>query len=190
MRPEIVLLLAAAALFLGACDRQSRSEPQGEEAAPNAAAAYPTGRLDRSFAGTPAPSVQFQDPEGEPASLADFRGRPLLVNLWATWCAPCVVEMPSLDRLAAREGERLQVLALSQDIEGREAVERFFAARNLRHVEPYLDDAMAFMSALRISTLPTTILYDAEGREVWRMTGMAEWESERIQRLLREADPR
>ena len=194
MRPEIsCLLVAAAALGLAGCDRQSGGEPQGNAAAPapaagNAATTYPTGRLDRSHAGTPAPTVQFHDPDSEPATLADFRGKPLLVNLWATWCAPCVVEMPSLDRLAAREGDRLQLLALSQDIEGREVVARFFQERSLRNLEPYLDDQMAFMTSLRISTLPTTILYDSEGREVWRMTGMADWESERIQGLLREAN--
>jgi thiol-disulfide isomerase/thioredoxin len=195
LRPEIFFLLVLAALLSGGCDRQNGPDGQGNGAAPpppvaapNASATYPTGRLDRSHAGTAAPTVQFRDPDGEPATLADFRGKPLLVNLWATWCAPCVVEMPSLDRLAEREGGRLQLLALSQDIEGREAVARFFEERSLRNLEPYLDDQMAFMTSLRISTLPTTILYDAEGREVWRMTGMAEWESERIQALLREAD--
>jgi thiol-disulfide isomerase/thioredoxin len=195
LRPEIACLLAAAALLTSGCDRQKGGEPQGNgtSAAPPLAAAgasttYPTGRLDRSFAGTAAPTVQFLDPEGGPASLEQFRGRPLLLNLWATWCPPCVVEMPSLDRLAAREGERLQVLALSQDLEGRAKVAEFFAARNLRRLEPYLDPDMTFMTQLRVSTLPTTILYDSQGREVWRITGMAEWESERIGRLLREAE--
>ena len=90
MRPEIsCLLVAAAALSLAGCDRQSGGEPQGNAAAPataagNAAATYPTGRLDRSHAGTAAPTVQFRDPDGEAATLADFRGKPLLVNLWAT----------------------------------------------------------------------------------------------------------
>jgi thiol-disulfide isomerase/thioredoxin len=195
LRPEIVFLLVAAALTLAGCDRQSGDAPQGKGgsgappiAVSNGSASYPTGRLDRSFAGTAAPTAPFLDPEGEPASLADFRGRPLLLNLWATWCPPCVVEMPSLDRLAAREGERLQVLALSQDLDGRAKVAEFFAARNLRRLEPYLDPDMAFMTQLRVSTLPTTILYDSQGREVWRMTGMAEWESERVERLLREAE--
>jgi thiol-disulfide isomerase/thioredoxin len=186
-------ILAAAALATAGCDRQKAPEPQGEApAAPPAAAAAPeggevTGRLDRSHAGTPAPDVAFQDPEGRPTTLAAFRGRPLLVNLWATWCAPCVVEMPSLDALARREGDALQVLALSQDIEGREKVDAFFAERNLSALEPYLDGELAFMTALGISILPTTILYDAEGREVWRMTGLAEWTDERTARLIAEA---
>ena len=198
LRPVIACLLGAAALLSPACDRQKAAEPQGNGAAPGpagpAASApgqrFPTGRLDRSHAGTAAPDVQFEDPDGEPADFGDFRGRPLLVNLWATWCAPCVVEMPSLDRLAEREGERVQVLALSEDLGGRELVTQFFAARNFRRLDPYLDGEMAVMTALRIDTLPTTILYDARGREVWRMTGMAEWDGERARRLLAEAEPR
>ncbi len=168
------------ALALAGCDRQKGQAPQGEAPVTANAAApaqhYPTGRLDRSHAGTAAPDVAFEDPQGRPVNLSVFRGRPLLVNLWATWCGPCVVEMPSLDRLAAREGEALQVVAISQDMDGRQKVTDFFAARDFTRLEPYLDGAMALMVALRLDTLPTTILYDAEGREVWRMTGMAEWE--------------
>jgi thiol-disulfide isomerase/thioredoxin len=200
LRPEIACLLGLAAVLTAGCDRQKAVEPQGDGAAAAPASAapeptaggqrYPTGRLDRSHRGEAAPDIQFQDPDGEPATFADFRGRPLLVNLWATWCAPCVVEMPSLDRLAAREGERLEVLALSQDIDGRQKVADFFAARPFAQLEPYLDGDLAMMTALRIDTLPTTILYDAEGREVWRMTGMAEWDGERARRLLAEAERR
>ena len=193
MRPVIACLPALlTVLALLGCDRQKAAEPQGTapEAANAAAAApaYPTGRLDRSHAGTAAPNVSFEDPQGRPVNLAVFRGRPLLVNFWATWCGPCVVEMPSLDRLAAREGETMQVLAVSQDSGGRQKVTDFFAARSFRRLEPYLDGEMALMAALGIDTLPTTILYDAEGREVWRMTGMAEWEGERAARLLTEAE--
>ena len=189
MRLVIALLLGLAPALAG-CDRQKAVEPQGEAAAANAAekGSYPTGRLDRSHAGTAAPDATFEDPHGRPARLSDFRGQPVLVNLWATWCGPCVVEMPSLDALAVREGEAIEVLALSQDMEGRQKVSDFFAARNFRRLEPYLDPNLAVMTALGIDTLPTTILYDAEGREVWRMTGMADWESERAARLLTEAE--
>ena len=178
------------ALALAGCDRQKAAEPQGEAPATANAAApvYPTGRLDRSHAGTSAPNVAFEDPQGRPVNLSVFRGRPLLVNLWATWCGPCIVEMPALDRLAAREGESLQVVAVSQDLDGRQKVTDFFAARGFIRLDPYLDGEMALMGALRLDTLPTTILYDAEGQEVWRMTGMAEWEGERAARLLIEAE--
>ena len=202
MRPVSLRLLIASllglatGLALAGCDRQKALPPQGDpgsspgQAAGNAAeaAAYPTGRLDRSHAGTPAPPAMFEDPYGRPARLADFRGRPLLVNLWATWCAPCVVEMPSLDALAVREGEALQVLALSQDFEGRQKVTDFFEGRGFARLEPYLDAGLGMMTALGVDTLPTTILYVADGVEVWRMTGMADWASDRAARLLTEAE--
>ena len=166
--------------------------PQGEApVTANAAAppeAYPTGRLDRSHAGTRAPAAIFEDGDGRPTSLAAFRGRPVLVNLWATWCGPCVVEMPSLDALAARAGADIEVIAISQDANGRQAVTDFFRARNFTRLEPYLDPEMRLMPALGIDTLPTTILYNREGEEVWRMTGMADWHSERAASLLDEAD--
>ena len=191
MRLVIAFLLGLVLVpALAGCDRQKAADPQGEAPANAAgvAASYPTGRLDRSHAGTPAPDALFEDPHGRPARIADFRGRPLLVNLWATWCGPCVVEMPSLDALAAREGESLTVLALSQDLEGRAKVTDFFAQRDFARLEPYLDPELRVMTALGIDTLPTTILYDAEGVEVWRMTGMADWEGVRAARLLTEAE--
>jgi len=179
-------------LALAGCDRQKARAPQGggPEAANAAAAApaYPTGRLDRSHAGTPAPDAVFEDGQGRPVRLSVFRGRPLLVNFWATWCAPCVVEMPSLDALAAREGGGIGVIAVSQDLDGRRKVTDFFAARDFSRLEPYLDPQMALMTALRLDTLPTTILYDDQGREVWRMVGMVDWRSERAARLLLEAE--
>jgi thiol-disulfide isomerase/thioredoxin len=179
-------------LCLAGCDRQKADWPQGGEAPGEWAgpsldrAAAPTGRLDRSHAGTPAPAASFRDPDGEPVTLADFRGRPLLVNLWATWCGPCVVEMPTLDALAARDGG-VQVLAVSQDLEGRDKVEAFFEQGDFQALEPYLDPDMALMMELKVDTLPTTILYDAEGREVWRMTGREDWAGARAAGLLKEA---
>jgi thiol-disulfide isomerase/thioredoxin len=194
-------------LALAGCDRQKAADPQGNAPATAAAPApagnaaapagapgqprYPTGRLDRSHAGTAAPDSLFEDGNGRPVRLAAFRGRPLLVNLWATWCGPCIVEMPSLDALAERQGEAIKVLTISQDADdGRRKVADFFAARNFRRLEPYLDSRMDLMMGLRLDTLPTTILYDAQGREVWRMTGMADWSGARAAGLLREAEPR
>lgn len=184
MRPILPLLLA-----LAACG----AEPSGtDKAGPDQpgwsgpAEAAPTGRLDRSKAGAPAPATAFEDPDGEAASLADFRGKPVLLNLWATWCAPCIAEMPTLDRLAAREGDRLQVLTVSQDLDGREKVEAFFAKQGYRNVETWLDPQMALMTGLKADTLPTTIFYDSEGKEVWRVVGMEDWESGRTALLLKE----
>ncbi|HYJ83737.1 MAG TPA: TlpA disulfide reductase family protein [Allosphingosinicella sp.] len=185
MRPTLLLILA-----LAACG------PAGEPAANLAGPDQPgwsgppkapaTGRLDRSNAGEAAPATAFEDPDGAPASLAGFRGRPLLVNLWATWCAPCIAEMPTLDRLAARERGRLRVLTISQDEDGRERVEAFFARQGYRNLETWLDPKLALMTGLEADTLPTTILYDSAGREVWRVIGMEDWDSGRAALLLQE----
>lgn len=199
MKLSILLLLASlvAAATTG-CAKDNPGNDQGEAAAPPAlpsppkAAARPgatvAGVLDRSHAGTPAPGFTFEDGDGRPTSMAAFRGKPTLVNLWATWCGPCIIEMPSLDALAVREGESLNVVALSQDLAGREPVTKFFAGRGFQALEANLDSDMRFMTEMRMETLPTTILYDAEGREVWRMVGRAEWDSERVARLLDEAE--
>jgi thiol-disulfide isomerase/thioredoxin len=153
--------------------------------------AAPTGRLDRSHAGTAAPGLAFQGPDGQQMHLSSFRGRPVLVNLWATWCGPCVVEMPSLDALAGRQAsdQGLRIVAISQDsTDGRRKVTDFFTARRFQHLQPYLDSEMGLMFALGLDTLPTTILFDSQGREVWRMVGMADWQGDRVARLLLEAD--
>jgi thiol-disulfide isomerase/thioredoxin len=189
-KPLRHLPASIALLLLAACDRGSDTPrggpPPSAWSGPRTVAKTPTGRLDRSFAGTPAPASGFQDPDGETVSLADFRGKPLLVNLWATWCAPCIAEMPTLDALAARE-KGLRVLAVSQDLDGADKVGAFFAKRPFQMLQPYIDPKLALMSELKVDTLPTTILYDAEGREVWRMTGMEDWEASRAAGLLQEA---
>ncbi len=212
MRLVIFLLPGLAMAFaLAGCDRQKGAEPQGNGANAAVAAApappsgaggnaagneaahaqYPTGRLDRSHAGTAAPDLAFEGPDGRPTRLAAFRGRPVLINLWATWCGPCIVEMPSLDALAGRQsGDRgPRIVAISQDsTDGRQKVTDFFAAHHFQHLQPFLDSEMGLMFGLGLDTLPTTILYDSQGREVWRMVGMADWQSDRVARLLMEAD--
>ena len=194
MRRVIALLPAlACALLLAGCDRQKGDSPQGGGAPGGwsgprlAKESGPSGRLDRSFAGTAAPTSSFEDPSGSLVSLESFRGKPVLVNLWATWCAPCVAEMPTLDALAAREGDKLEVLTISQDLQGQDKVDAFFEQRGFSLLEPYIDPEMILMTQLRIDTLPTTILYDADGREVWRMTGKEDWEGARAAGLLQEA---
>ena len=110
----------------------------------------------------------------------------MLLNLWATWCAPCVAEMPTLDALAARDGG-IDVLTVSQDLNGEEKVDAFFAKRKFEMLEPFIDPELTLMGELGVTTLPTTILYDAQGREVWRMTGMEEWTGPRAAALIAEA---
>jgi thiol-disulfide isomerase/thioredoxin len=170
-------------LLLAACGEETAPAPQQAAEAPKA------GTVDRSRAGMNAPDTKFQDPDGEAASLTEFRGTPVLLNLWATWCAPCVKELPTLDALGQREGKRLEVLTVSQDMEGRAKVEAFLAAGKFRTLEAWLDPEMALMAELGVSTLPTTIFYDASGREVWRVAGDKDWSGAEAAKLLAEISP-
>jgi thiol-disulfide isomerase/thioredoxin len=188
MRPLII----AALLVLSACQKEAPKQEAAQGAQRGSASAtqdnaVPAPKLDRSHAGQPAPTTEFEDPDGEPVSLAAFEGKPLLVNLWATWCAPCVAEMPTLDALARARNGKLQVLAVSQDMNGREKVDAFFKEHKLTTLEPYLDPKLDVMGELKAESLPTTILFDDKGRELWRVTGTEDWQSARAAALINEA---
>lgn len=187
---NLVFVMGVAALSLAGCDpidTPDRPAKIERQSSPEVAFAQPfDGRLDRSRAGMPAPDALFQDAAGEPASIPQFAGKAVLLNLWATWCAPCVVEMPTLDALAARE-QNIIVLAVSQDLYGEELVRAFFAEHDFRKLEPNIDPERTLMQRLGLTTLPTTILYDSDGREVWRMSGMADWQGPSAARLIAEA---
>lgn len=131
------------------------------------------------------PAVVFEDPRGAPTRLADFKGKPLLVNLWATWCGPCVAEMPTLDALAGRAEGRLKVVVVSQD-NARALVDGWWAKRNFAQLKPYLDAKSDLGFAYDTGMLPTTVLYDAEGKEVWRVIGGMNWDGPRANTLLAE----
>ena len=132
----------------------------------------------------PAPELSFASRGGEMRHLADFRGKVLLVNLWATWCGPCVREMPSLERLQADLGDRLMVLAISEDRGGAHVVEPFIAEHGLKHLAIYLDEDSAAQSAFHLRGLPTTFLVDANGRIRAMLEGGAEWDSPKIRALV------
>jgi thiol-disulfide isomerase/thioredoxin len=143
-----------------------------------------------SFISPQRPAPQFAIPglDGGEVKLADFAGRPVLVNFWATWCAPCKAEMPTLDALAFLEKGRMAVIAVSQDLEGRPPVDAFFAKAAIKNLEAYTDSDNALLAAFNNQlALPTTILYDSEGREVWRVIGGVEWDDAEMAKLLREA---
>ena len=142
------------------------------------------GRVSVEFRGTQAPDLAFSDPDGRAIRLSDFEGQPLLVNLWATWCPPCIREMPTLDALAEREGDALKVLTISQDLQGAEVVEPFFAENDFTYLEQWLDEENAMMMALAADTLPVTVLYDADGRELFRVIGGMDWAGARAETLI------
>lgn len=144
------------------------------------------GPVDRSNKGKPMPDISFTAPNGDTVKLADFKGQPLLVNLWATWCGPCIAEMPALDKLATREAGRVQVIALSQDMKGRPAVDLWWKDQKLVTLQPYIDAKADMSFALGGGTLPTTVYFDRDGRELWRIVGASQWDGEAARALLDE----
>jgi thiol-disulfide isomerase/thioredoxin len=180
------ILLSLALFGVAACDRQAAQTPDGQA---NVAAAEQGQGVDRSRRGKPAPDIQFNDPDGGEIRLADFRGTPVLVNLWASWCAPCVKELPTLQKLEeaqAPEGQ-LGVIAVSQDMAPKASVDAFLAGKSIARFAAFHDPEMGLSSALDAQVLPTSVLFDAQGREVWRYVGDLDWTGEEAARLLAEA---
>ena len=133
----------------------------------------------------PAPETGFTDVDGKPASFADFKGKPVVVNLWATWCQPCLKEMPSLDRLQSALDGKLAVAAVSEDHGGAKRVGPFVAAMGLQKLKIYLDPKSDVGHAFNVRGLPTSIVIDAKGRVVGRVEGAAEWDSEAMRAVLK-----
>jgi thiol-disulfide isomerase/thioredoxin len=182
------LAIACVVLALAACHKAEQQQFAANE---TAAAADTSGikGLHRDHEGQPVPGTQFNDSDGEQTSLAEFSGKPVLVNLWATWCAPCVKELPTLDRLSISPGAP-KVVAISQDMGPHASVAAFLDSRKIANLEVYQDPKMGLSGALGAEVLPTSILYDAQGREVWRYVGDLDWTSPEAARLLAEAGAR
>jgi thiol-disulfide isomerase/thioredoxin len=208
MRVLIILLPVAFSLCLAGCDKASK--PAGQEQQVKAAgqsdkngASGKTAKPDDvglessngmranltyANAGSAVPDAVFTGADGRDVQLSDFAGRPLLVNIWATWCAPCKAEMPTLDALAAGQEGKVSVIAVSQDLEGRKPVQAYFQSAKFANLEPYVDPDNHLLSALGTNvTLPTTILYDSDGKEVWRVMGGVEWDDSEMAKLIGEA---
>ena len=146
-----------------------------------------TGEIDRSMAGELMPAVNLDSMEGEVLNLGALQGTPVLLNLWATWCAPCVKEMPLLDALAIAMDGEVRVVTASQDLGDRQKVADFFESRGFQAIEPWLDPQNRLMAALDVELLPTTIMYDAMGQEVWRVNGDFDWSSPAARAAVEEA---
>ena len=132
--------------------------------------------------------IAFKGKAGEELSLKSWQGRVVLLNLWATWCAPCRKEMPALDRLQAELGSKdFEVVALAVDRAGTEAAAKFLAQVDVKSLALYVDGTARAGTALKAVGLPTTILIDRRGREIGRLTGPAEWDSADAKRLIQAA---
>ena len=131
------------------------------------------------------PELNFLNEQGVSLSLKEFRNKVLLVNLWATWCAPCRHEMPALDALQGDLGSsEFQVVAISTDRRGREVVRDFYDKLGIENLAIYNDKTMKAPLALRVRGLPTTLLIDRKGREIGRLVGPARWDSKEAKELI------
>jgi thiol-disulfide isomerase/thioredoxin len=133
----------------------------------------------------PVPDLAFTDAEGGDAVGATIGRKAVLLNVWATWCGPCVVEMPTLDRLQAElGGPDFEVVAVSLDRDGAATVRPFLAAHGLNDLAIYLGSFQG-LAPLNIPGLPATYLFDRRGRLVGSLRGPAEWDSDAAQALIR-----
>jgi len=182
-------LFIGALLALAAC--QKPQQRAANESVPAVEAGLHKG-IDRNHKGTPVPDVKILNAMsidmGSTTNLRDLADRqPMLVNLWASWCAPCVKELPTLDKLKEQRLGTILVIPVSQDSGPQRSVEAFLDQHNLDFVA-YQDPKMELSGALGPDTvLPTTILYDANGKEVWRYVGDLDWASPEAAKLLAEA---
>ncbi len=189
-RSSLTVSLALVLLLVG-CDRAAPDPAQESPAAAGTElAGKPKGvaAIDRSHAGEPMPALQLVNPASNaPFDRNTLAGKPVLLNLWATWCAPCVKEMPLLEALAGEE-RRLKVLTASQDLGGGDKVLTYFEKERFQRIEPWLDKegALGFHFG---GGLPVSVLYDAAGKEVWRVTGDLDWADPQVRGAIDEALP-
>ena len=144
-------------------------------------------RFDFSHKGERAPKAAFLDVNGKWVTLARFRGRPLLINLWATWCGPCIKELPAFDSLAGQSRGTITIIAISEDAEGAPKVLPFWQLQKLHNLAPYMDPKGQLGVAANMGGLPATILYDSKGAEVWRASGGTQWLGPIARRMIAKA---
>jgi thiol-disulfide isomerase/thioredoxin len=130
--------------------------------------------------------VQWKDGNGKDVGLDTYKGKVVLVNFWATWCAPCIRELPSLDRMqAALGGDDFQVIALNIDREGKRKAKRMVRRLKLKNLSLNLDREVKAAKTLGVLNMPTTFLFDAKGREVGKLEGGAEWDEKESLALIK-----
>ncbi len=133
------------------------------------------------------PELKFLNPDLTEISLADFKGKTILLNVWATWCAPCRAEMPTLDDLQAKLGsDKFEVVTISVDRKEPEVPQAFFDEISIKNLKLYTNPTASAMRTLRARGLPLTMLINAEGKEVGRLMGAAEWDSPDAIKLISE----
>lgn len=135
----------------------------------------------------PAPTASFYNDAGNETSLKDFKGKIILLNIWSTSCAQCVIELPMLDRLQKdMGGVKFQVIALSSDLEPLPVLRRFWVNRGIKYLKIFYDPQAKFSQAANVKGLPTTFLIDENGREMGRLRGITEWDGPKMKAQIRD----
>lgn len=199
----VVAVIGFAAVYVlfgrdGATPTLSRAETGNSEPSPTAALPSGPGRNPLSTGEManfvfkpkpePLPEITFANAEGQPLTLASFAGRVVLLNLWATWCAPCRKEMPDLDTLQRELGSNdFEVVALSVDRAGAAASQKFLEQIKVRALKLYVDASARAGGPLKAVGLPVTLLIDRQGREIGRLVGPAHWDSPEARKLIQAA---
>ncbi|MFP6699346.1 MAG: TlpA disulfide reductase family protein, partial [Alphaproteobacteria bacterium] len=136
----------------------------------------------------PAPAIEFRDNQDQIQDLSVARGKVVLLNFWTTWCGPCRREMPDLDALQANlGGPEFTVMAISSDRQGLEVIRKFYRQYKIKHLAVFNDKTSKATRAFKAYGLPTSVLIDARGRELGRLVGPAEWNSEQAVALIKAA---
>ena len=166
----VALFAAALGVYFGARHADSKA---------------PFARMARPKA---VPELRFNDADGRAHTLADFRGKVVLLNIWATWCEPCREEMPALDRLEAKlGGERFHVVALSVDQQGPVIARKFYAQVGIKALPLYVDPTAKAAFTVDAAGLPASLLIDRQGREIGRHLGALKWDEPQVLERLRRA---
>lgn len=171
--PVLVALAVASVIYIRGAEPSGGAISGRPKVAAASSTSFVVHEAPRSL-----PGITFEDGNGQSLSLADFDGKTVLLNIWATWCLPCREEMPALDALEAELGDPgFQVVPLSVDRAGPDAVRKFYSEIGIRQLGLYIDASMRSSFDLAAPGLPTTLLIDAQGREVGRLIGPAEWDA-------------
>jgi thiol-disulfide isomerase/thioredoxin len=133
-----------------------------------------------------APVLNFTDPAGKQLSLADYVGHGLVVNFWATWCGPCVAELPSFAAVASELAKhKILVLPISIDMTGANAVQPFFASHGIHNLPVLLDEQGEALQTLNADGIPVTIIVNPQGQVVAKLEGAADWNNAATINLIR-----
>lgn len=171
------LIGVAAVVYIMAQSLTKPPEPPAAAKAPAGKTHSVAAKFEHPADGSPAPAYSFKDAAGKTMTVADFKGKVVVLNLWATWCAPCIAELPTLNSISNRADMNVQIITVSQDMEDPAKVQTFLDQKGFAQLPAWLDPKGDLAAHYQVQTLPTSVYYDSNGLEVWRFTGGRDWAS-------------